>query len=74
MLSAVILLIQQWPKDWYSWIGIYTRMFFGMGFIALIGIWDTDYEPGGSYLNSGMMMPTFVIVLVVIGIGNGVNF
>jgi hypothetical protein len=65
ILSAVILLIQQWPKDRYAWIGIYTRVLFGTGFIALIDLWyDT---PGGDYLNSGMMMPTLVIVLVVIG-------
>jgi hypothetical protein len=39
-----------------------------MGFIGLIGIWDDDMEPGADYLNSGLMMPTFVIVLLIIGI------
>jgi len=66
LLSAVILLIQRWPTDWYAWIGIYARILFGCGFVALIGIWGNDNEPGGDYLNSGWMCPTFVLTLVAI--------
>lgn len=66
-MSSLILLIQRWPKDRFAWIGIYTRLFFGAGFVASIAIW-TDDEMGGNYLNSNMMMPTFVIVLVIISI------
>ena len=68
IFSAIILLVQQWPKDRYAWIGIYFRIIFGCGFIGLIGIWDDDMEPGADYLNSGLMMPTFVIVLGMISI------
>jgi hypothetical protein len=66
IIGAVILLIQRWPRDWYGWIGIYVRLFFGAGLIATVAIW-TSLDVGGAYLNSGTMMPTFVIVLVLIG-------
>jgi hypothetical protein len=68
IFSSIILLIQRWPRDRYDWVGVFTRVVFGLGFIGLIGIWDDDMEPGEEYLNSGLMMPTFVIVLVVISI------
>lgn len=66
LFSAIILLIQRWPSDWFSWVGIYARILFGCGFVALIAIWDDDSEPGGDYLNSGTMLPTFVLVLLAI--------
>ena len=61
-------MVQQWPKDRYGWIGIFTRMSAGLGFVALISLWTTgDMDAGGDFLMSGMMLPTFVIVLVLIG-------
>jgi hypothetical protein len=44
------------------------RVLFGCGYVGLIGIWDDDMEPGAKYLNSGWMMPTFVMVLILISI------
>jgi hypothetical protein len=67
ILSALILLIQKWPKDRYSWIGIYARVLLGAGFIATIAVWE-DFVSGGEYLDSNLMMPSFVIVLVLISI------
>jgi len=44
-------------------------LFFGAGFVASIAVW-TNEDAGGNYLNSNMMMPTFVIVLVIISISS----
>jgi len=65
IISCLILLIQQWPKDRVAWIGIYVRLLFGIGFIATtIGVSVTIAYV--DYLTSGMMLPTFVIVLILI--------
>ena len=37
--------------------------------VASIAVW-TDDNVGGNYLNSNMMMPTFVIILVIISISS----
>jgi hypothetical protein len=70
IFSTGILLIQKWPRDRFSWYRIYGRLLFGMAFVGLIGIWDSADDPGDSsgadWLDSGWMMPTFVLVLAVI--------
>jgi len=66
IFNAGILLVQKWPRDKYAWIGIYTRLIFGAGFICLLPIWPT--QAGADYLGSSMLMPSLVIVIVIIGI------
>jgi len=56
------MLIQQWPRDRFAWIGIFVRLVFGIGFVATtIGVGVTQVYM--TYLTSNMMLPTFVIVL-----------
>jgi hypothetical protein len=35
--------------------------------VVLVGLWSGDFSAGGTYLTSGWMLPTFVLVLVTIG-------
>jgi hypothetical protein len=67
IFNALTLLIQRWPRDKFAWIGIYTRLFFGCALVALIALWS-NFDVGGSYLQSGTMLPTLVLVIVFISI------